>query len=165
MLNESQKVACGAAISQRLTLIQGPPGTGKTHTAVRILQSWSSQNVGTILAVADSNVAVDNLLEGLLGLGVSAVRLGQPVKVRESLREATVDAQMESHPLRRDLEEHLELNEKYVPNKLLLGSFESSEMGLLQEKYVQGRTMIYICEDKVCQLPTTNIMQAKKLMK
>ncbi|GIS41835.1 MAG: hypothetical protein Ct9H90mP14_2910 [Methanobacteriota archaeon] len=28
------------------------------------------------------------------------------------MREATVDAQMESHPLRRDLEEHLELNEK-----------------------------------------------------
>ena len=111
-LNESQKQACEAAIAQRLTLIQGPPGTGKTHTAVRILQSWSSQDIGNILAVADSNVAVDNLLEGLLGLGVRAVRLGQPVKVRESLRQATVDAQMESHPLRRDLEEHLELNEK-----------------------------------------------------
>ena len=61
-LNESQKVACEAAISQRLTLIQGPLVPVKP-TAVRILQSWSSQNAGTILAVADSNVAVDNLLE------------------------------------------------------------------------------------------------------
>ena len=134
-LNESQKVACEAAISQRLTLIQGPPGTGKTHTAVRILQSWSSQNVGTILAVADSNVAVDNLLEGLLGLGVSAVRLGQPVKVRESLREATVDAQMENHPLRRDLEEHLELNEKLARR---IPGMKGKEKGLAHRDLNRG---------------------------
>ena len=134
-LNESQKVACEAAISQRLTLIQGPPGTGKTHTAVRILQSWSSQNVGTILAIADSNVAVDNLLEGLLGLGVSAVRLGQPVKVRESLREATVDAQMESHPLRRDLEEHLELNEKLARR---IPGMKGKEKGLAHRDLNRG---------------------------
>lgn len=134
-LNESQKVACEAAISQRLTLIQGPPGTGKTHTAVRILQAWSSQNAGTILAVADSNVAVDNLLEGLLGLGVSAVRLGQPVKVRESLREATVDAHMESHPLRRDLEEHLELNEKLARR---ISGMKGKEKGLAHRDLNRG---------------------------
>lgn len=134
-LNESQKVACEAAISQRLTLIQGPPGTGKTHTAVRILQAWSSQNAGTILAVADSNVAVDNLLEGLLDLGVSAVRLGQPVKVRESLREATVDAQMESHPLRRDLEEHLELNEKLARR---IPGMKGKEKGLAHRDLNRG---------------------------
>ena len=134
-LNESQKVACEAAISQRLTLIQGPPGTGKTHTAVRILQSWSSQNAGTILSVADSNVAVDNLLEGLLGLGVSAVRLGQPVKVRESSREATVDAQMESHPLRRDLEEHLELNEKLARR---IPGMKGKEKGLAHRDLNRG---------------------------
>ena len=134
-LNESQQVACDAAISERLTLIQGPPGTGKTHTAVRILQSWSSQNIGTILAVADSNVAVDNLLEGLLGLGVSAVRLGQPVKVRESLREATVDAQMEDHPLRRDLEEHLELNEKLARR---ISGMKGKEKGLAHRDLNRG---------------------------
>ena len=72
-----------------MSLIQGPPGTGKTHTAIRILESWAKEDFGTILAVADSNVAVDNLLEGLLNRGVRAVRLGQPVKVREELRDAT----------------------------------------------------------------------------
>ena len=44
-------------------------------------------------------------------------------------------------------------------------SLESSNMELLQEKFVQGITMIYVCENKACQLPTTNIMQAQKLMK
>ena len=94
-LNAAQRDAAKSAMAGRLTLIQGPPGTGKTHTAVRILEAWSKQDIGTILAVADSNVAVDILLEGLLSLGVRALRLGQPVKVRENLREATMDAKME----------------------------------------------------------------------
>ena len=114
---------------QRLTLIQGPPGT--THTAVRIIEAWSQQDLGTILAVADSNVAVDNLLEGLLHLGVRAVRLGQPVKVREGLREATMDALMEKHPLRKDLIDHLELNEKL--GRKIKGMRGARRRGLLTE--------------------------------
>tara|TARA_B100000282_G_C31694397_1_gene473091 strand:+ start:37 stop:1239 length:1203 start_codon:yes stop_codon:yes gene_type:complete len=53
---------------------------------------------GPILATAESNVAVDNLLEGLIDLGVDAIRFGRPVKVREGLREATLDAKIASHP-------------------------------------------------------------------
>ena len=110
-LNGVQNEAVAKAMEQRLTLIQGPPGTGKTHTAVRILQGWVKNSNAPILAVAESNIAVDNLLEGLLTLGINAVRLGQPVKVRESLREATIDAKMENHRLRKDLDVILNLNE------------------------------------------------------
>lgn len=110
-LNEVQNQAVSKAMEQRLSLIQGPPGTGKTYTAVRILEGWAKNSNTPILAVAESNVAVDNLLEGLLNLRVNAVRLGQPVKVRESLREATIDAKMEVHRLRKDLDVILELNE------------------------------------------------------
>jgi len=59
----------------------------------------------------------------------------------------------------------MELNKKYAPNKLFVGSFENSNMELLQEKFVQGITMIYVCENKVCQLPTPDIIKAKKLIK
>lgn len=110
-LNEIQSQAVANAMTNRLTLIQGPPGTGKTYTAVHILQGWVKNSSAPILAVAESNVAVDNMLEGLLSLGINAVRLGQPVKVRESLREATIDAKMQNHRLRRDLDVILELNE------------------------------------------------------
>ena len=135
-LNEAQRKAAKAAVEQRMTLIQGPPGTGKTHTAVRILEAWAQQDMGTVLAVADSNVAVDNLLEGLLKLGVRAVRLGQPVKVREGLREATMDALMEKHPLRRDLVDHLELNEKL--GRKIKGMRGGKEKGLAHRDLSRG---------------------------
>ena len=98
MLNPSQKEAMDAALKRKLTIIQGPPGTGKTHTAVATLAQLAREGRGPILATAESNVAVDNLLEGLLEAGIRAVRTGRPVKVRESLRQATLDAQLEQHP-------------------------------------------------------------------
>ncbi|CAI5518735.1 unnamed protein product [Closterium sp. Naga37s-1] len=55
--------------------------------------------VGKVLAAADSNVAVNNMVEGLLGMGLRVVRLGQPVKAKESLRLCTLDALVEAHPL------------------------------------------------------------------
>ncbi|CAK9854930.1 unnamed protein product [Sphagnum jensenii] len=98
-LNVSQKVAIESAMCQRTTLWQGPPGTGKTRTLVHFIASFCRSGQGQVLACADSNVAVDNLLEGLLEQGLRVVRVGQPVKVEEGLREVTMDAQVMVHPL------------------------------------------------------------------
>ncbi|GAW78874.1 hypothetical protein, conserved [Plasmodium gonderi] len=76
-LNDSQKLACLSALTRRLTLVQGPPGTGKTHVACAIIDSWHRQNSNKkILAVADSNVAANNLVEGLKKRNIQAVRVG-----------------------------------------------------------------------------------------
>ena len=134
-LNPSQSKAFANAMEYRLSLIQGPPGTGKTHTAVRILAAWARNDAGPILAVADSNVAVDNLLEGLLEQGVKAIRLGQPVKVRESLREATMAAQMEEHHLREDVDIIIELNENAMRR---LPALKGKEKGLAHRDIKKG---------------------------
>ena len=134
-LNPSQSEAFSKAMESRLSLIQGPPGTGKTHTAVRILAAWARNGAGPILAVADSNVAVDNLLEGLLELGVKAIRLGQPVKVRESLRESTMAAQMEEHHLREDVDTLIGLNEDAIRR---LPSLKGKEKGLAHRDIKRG---------------------------
>jgi replicative DNA helicase len=72
-LNASQSLAVKGAASNRLTLVQGPPGTGKTAVAIRILQHWArlamaqtkyGETPKPILATSDSNIAVDNLVEG-----------------------------------------------------------------------------------------------------
>jgi regulator of nonsense transcripts 1 len=134
-LNSSQSEAFANAMQYRLSLIQGPPGTGKTHTAVRILAAWARNGGGPILAVADSNVAVDNLLEGMLNQGVKAIRLGQPVKVRESLRDATMAAQMAEHHLREDVDTIIGLNEDAMRR---LPSLKGKEKGLAHRDINKG---------------------------
>ncbi|MEE2812245.1 MAG: AAA domain-containing protein [Candidatus Thermoplasmatota archaeon] len=134
-LNQSQQEAFDAAMKNRLSLIQGPPGTGKTHTAVRILTAWAQTGAGPILAVADSNVAVDNLLEGLLDAGVKAIRIGQPAKVREHLREATMAARMDEHHLREDVDILLKLNEDLMRR---LPAMKGKEKGIAHRDVKRG---------------------------
>ena len=62
-------------------------------------------------------------------------------------------------------EKALEFNKKYCPNKILLGSFKESSLSLLENKFIAGETIIYVCQNKVCQLPTTDILKAQKLLK
>mmetsp|Transcript_6346 Transcript_6346/g.14556 ORF Transcript_6346/g.14556 Transcript_6346/m.14556 type:complete len:1172 (+) Transcript_6346:18-3533(+) len=79
-LTPSQREAVTKSLEQRLSLIQGPPGTGKTHVACAILAVWATifGPLGErILAVADSNVAADNLFARLGKMGIHAVRVGQ----------------------------------------------------------------------------------------
>jgi hypothetical protein len=59
----------------------------------------------------------------------------------------------------------MDINTKYNPNKLFVGDFGESNLELLKGKYVKGTTIIYVCENKVCQLPTNNTEEAIKLLK
>lgn len=61
------------AMDRRLTLIHGPPGTGKTTAAVCVVHAWRFSGK-KILCVADSNVAADNLYEGLMRWDIKALR-------------------------------------------------------------------------------------------
>ena len=48
-----------------------------------------------------------------------------------------------------------ELVTNYIPNALILGGATEGNLELLQNKLVDGKTMIYVCVDKVCQLPVS----------
>ena len=99
-LNASQSLAVQGAVTNRLTLVQGPPGTGKTAVAIRILQHWArlakldsgnGENPSPILATSDSNIAVDNLVEGCAAVGLQVVRLGRPEAIRPELLRYCID--------------------------------------------------------------------------
>jgi len=97
-LNPSQQLAVEGAATNRLTLVQGPPGTGKTAVAIRIIQHWARVSSGTngeqqkpILATSDSNIAVDNLVEGCANVGLRVVRLGRPEAIRPELLRYCID--------------------------------------------------------------------------
>jgi uncharacterized protein YyaL (SSP411 family) len=58
----------------------------------------------------------------------------------------------------------VEFLKKFHPNILLLGGKDEGTLELLQQKLVQGKTMIYVCEDKNCKLPVDNVKSAEKQM-
>lgn len=57
------------------------------------------------------------------------------------------------------------INERYIPNKMFIGSTEDSQLPLLELKYVKGETMIYVCLNKVCNMPVTDVNEALKQIK
>ncbi|RFS13511.1 thioredoxin domain-containing protein [Emticicia sp. C21] len=58
------------------------------------------------------------------------------------------------------------LDETYAPNKVYVGTAQSSDLPLLQNRSARNaETMIYVCYDKTCQLPTSDISKALELMK
>ncbi len=62
-LNKSQQEAVIRSLAARdFFLIHGPPGTGKTITCVEVIAQLIKRG-NKILTAADSNVAVDNLVE------------------------------------------------------------------------------------------------------
>jgi len=59
-----------------------------------------------------------------------------------------------------------ELFQNYLGNAIVIGSdHDENRIPLIQHKYVEGKTMIYVCENKVCQLPVEDVNEALKMMK
>ncbi len=58
-----------------------------------------------------------------------------------------------------------ELKKHYHPNRIFAGSKKESALPLLKERYVEGKTLIYVCENKSCKLPVSEAGEALKLIK
>jgi ATP-dependent RNA/DNA helicase IGHMBP2 len=96
-LNPYQQEAVRRALAAReVALVHGPPGTGKTTVLIEIIRQ-SVEEGYRVLASAPSNIAVDNMLEKLLDAGLRVVRTGHPARILDSLRHATLSAQLLEH--------------------------------------------------------------------
>jgi uncharacterized protein YyaL (SSP411 family) len=58
-----------------------------------------------------------------------------------------------------------ELNTQYLPNKLIVGSKTDNNLPLLKNRYVAGKTLIYVCVNKACKLPVSEVDKAIKFIK
>ncbi|MDP1728356.1 MAG: thioredoxin domain-containing protein [Bacteroidota bacterium] len=52
------------------------------------------------------------------------------------------------------------LHTLYIPNAIITRVQETSQIPLLSDKTIGTQTMIYICKDKVCQLPVGSVEEA-----
>ncbi|MEL7532055.1 MAG: thioredoxin domain-containing protein [Bacteroidota bacterium] len=57
------------------------------------------------------------------------------------------------------------LDQHYLPNAFLIGGETEGKLELLEYKSVPGATMIYVCQNKVCQMPTEEVGVALKQIK
>ena len=62
-------------------------------------------------------------------------------------------------------EKRRELSKHYLPNKIFAGSTHESKLPLLDNKYVEGKTLIYVCENKTCQRPVSDVNEALQQIK
>ena len=63
------------------------------------------------------------------------------------------------------MEKLKEINQQYIPNKLIVGSLKENDLPLLAYKYNENETTIYICIDGACKLPVTETADALKQMR
>ncbi len=52
----------------------------------------------------------------------------------------------------------------FIPNAIFSGGRDEGSLELLKNKKVEGQTIIYVCQDKVCKLPVREVSKAIGLM-
>lgn len=99
-LNESQKNAVRNAVNtENFFLIHGPFGTGKTRTLIELIQQEVRQS-NKVLVTAESNSAVDNILDRLSqNKKLKITRLGHPQRVSKENIAYSLAYKAENHQL------------------------------------------------------------------
>lgn len=57
-----------------------------------------------------------------------------------------------------------EFNQYYLPNAFFSGGRREGALPLLKHKLIEGQTTIYMCQNKLCQFPVTEVKEALKQM-
>ena len=55
-----------------------------------------------------------------------------------------------------------EVDKFYFPNVFLSGGKEEGRLALLKDRFIAGRTTIYVCQSKICKIPVSEVSEAIK---
>jgi uncharacterized protein YyaL (SSP411 family) len=53
-----------------------------------------------------------------------------------------------------------EIQQYYIPFKIIAGSTTESELPLVHNRYINGKNMIYVCTGRECKQPVSKVEQA-----
>lgn len=117
-LNESQKRAIEKGLScENFFLIHGPFGTGKTRTLVELISQETRQN-HKVLATAESNAAIDNILERLMeNKKLNLTRLGHPQRVSKNNITYSLAYKVETHELNKRIKKIYKKIDKLIEKR------------------------------------------------
>ena len=134
ILNESQNKALSKSINSEVFLIHGPPGTGKTTTLAEVIKKHIGKK---LLVSADSNVAVDNLLEKLRDYNV--VRIGHPAKMDSKLMKYSLDVRIRRDKRYKEIEKIIKKIDdlKYLQDKKYKKPTPGRRRGLSDEEILK----------------------------
>jgi uncharacterized protein YyaL (SSP411 family) len=51
------------------------------------------------------------------------------------------------------------INQKYLPNIIIAGTICETKLPFLVSRFVENQTLLYLCQNKTCNLPTTDIQE------
>ncbi len=112
-LNTSQNAAVQKIIlAEDVAIVHGPPGTGKTTTLIEAIRQVLNTEK-QVMVCAPSNTAVDLVVEKLAIQGISVLRLGNPVRVSDSVVQNTLDVRITQHPSYKELKNYRKMAEEY----------------------------------------------------
>lgn len=58
-----------------------------------------------------------------------------------------------------------DLNARYTPNIITIASESPTSLSPFENRYIEGETRIYVCEQQACQLPVSTVEEAVNLIK
>jgi len=97
-LNSTQQAAITQCLNaDDIGIIHGPPGTGKTTTLVAYVKEEVKRS-NRILACAPSNTAVDWLTEKLADANIKVIRIGNPIRINETIIQHSLEYKLNAHP-------------------------------------------------------------------
>ncbi len=135
-LNESQNKAFKFSINSEAFLIHGPPGTGKTTTLGEVIKKHIEFKK-KILVSADSNVAVDNIMEKLKDYNI--VRIGHPAKIESSLMKYSLDVKIRRDKRYKEVEKIIKKIDdlKYLQEKRTKKPTPARRRGMSDEEILK----------------------------
>jgi uncharacterized protein YyaL (SSP411 family) len=63
------------------------------------------------------------------------------------------------------IKKNLELQKKYLPGMINMGSVNEEDLPLLENKLQEDKTLIYVCTNRTCKMPVEDVEKALKLIK